>query len=103
MAIKRTCNVKGDSNPYQALASAIVVLAIKDYRNRGRMLRRIKRRLKNDELLSNEERECLRDRCQKYEEQLDDAGDFFFSQWFAQLCDLDGYDILDNLNREVFG
>ena len=37
----------------------------------------------------------------QYEEKQDAVGNFFFSRWFSVLSDLDGYDLLDRLQREV--
>ena len=38
---------------------------------------------------------------QQYEEKQDAVGTFFFSRWFSVLSDLDGYDLLDRLQREA--
>ena len=40
-------------------------------------------------------------RLQQYEEKQDIASNFFFSRWFSVLSDLDGYDLLDRLQREA--
>ena len=96
-----TREVKGEKDPWQALANAIIIRAVKDYRNRTRLMNRIKQRLKKDNKLTQEEREYLLQRYDYYERLQDDAGDFFFSDLFDVLCDLDGYDLLDRLNREV--
>lgn len=96
-----TRNVKGEENPYQALASAIIIRAVKDYRNLILMMNRIKRRMRDDVNLTPAEYDYLAQRYDRYECLLDDAGDFFFSSLFSILCDLDGYDLLDRLNQEV--
>ena len=44
---------------------------------------------------------CQEQRLQQYEEKQDAAGNFFFSRWFSVLSDLDGYDLLDRLQREA--
>ena len=44
----RTREVKGEKDPWQALANAIIIRAVKDYRNRTRLMNRIKQRLKKD-------------------------------------------------------
>lgn len=97
----RTREVKGESNPWQALADAIILQAVKDYRNRACMMKKIKNRLKRDKTLAPDEVTFLEKRYAKYEEAQDDAGDFFFSDLFSVLTDLDGYDLLDRLNREA--
>ena len=44
---------------------------------------------------------CQEQRLQQYEEKQDAAGNFFFSRLFSVLSDLDGYDLLDRLQKEV--
>ena len=47
------------------------------------------------------ERARLKQRFEFFARLQDDIGDFFFSDLFAAVCDLDGYVILDLLNREA--
>ena len=96
MAIRKTSNVKGEENPWQALADAIIIQAVKDYRNRARMMKRIRGCLKRNKEMTPQEQ-----RLQQYEEKQDVAGNFFFSRWFSVLSNLDGYDLLDRLEREA--
>ena len=44
---------------------------------------------------------CQALRLQQYKEKQDAAGNFFFSRWFSVLSDLDGYALLDRLQKEV--
>ena len=101
LAIRKTCSVKGEENPWQALADAIIIQAVKDYRNRARMMKRIHGRLKRNKEMTPSEVACQAQRLQQYEEKQDAAGNFFFSRWFSVLSDLDGYDLLDRLQKEV--
>lgn len=101
MAIRKTCSVKGEENPWQALADAIIIQAVKDYRNRARMMKRIRGRLKRNKEMTPSELACQALRLQQYKEKQDAAGNFFFSRWFSVLSDLDGYDLLDRLQKEV--
>ena len=101
MAIRKTSSVKGEENPWQVLADAIIIQAVKDYRNRARMMKRIRGRLKRNKEMTPSELACQERRLQQYEEKQDAAGNFFFSRWFSVLSDLDGYDLLDRLQREV--
>ncbi len=101
MAIRKTGSIKGEENPWQALADAIIIQAVKDYRNRARMIRRIRGRLKKNREMTPSELACQMQRLQQYEETQDAAGNFFFSRWFSVLSDLDGYDLLDRLEREA--
>lgn len=101
MARIYTRSVKGEENPWQNLAGAIVVQAVKDYRARKRMMRRLEKQLQHSTDLSNEERAFLYDRYQHYAVLQDELCDFFFSELFCKTYDLDGYDLLDSLEREV--
>ena len=101
LAIRKICSVKGEENPWQALADAIIIQAVKDYRNRARMMKRIRGRLKRNKEMTPSELACQAQRLQQYEEKQDAAGNFFFSRWFSVLSDLDGYDLLDRLQREA--
>ena len=101
MAIRKTSNVKGEENPWQALADAIIIQAVKDYRNRARMMKRIRGCLKRNKEMTPSEVACQEQRLQQYEEKQDVAGNFFFSRWFSVLSNLDGYDLLDRLEREA--
>ncbi len=93
-------NVKAETESWQALADAIIIQSVKDYRNRARMIRRIRERLKRNKKMTPSELACQMQRLQQYEETQDAAGNFFFSRWFSVLSDLDGYDLLDRLQRE---
>ena len=55
LAIRKTSSVKGEENPWQALADAIIIQAVKDYRNRARMIRRIRGRLKKPKKMTSSE------------------------------------------------
>ena len=101
MAIRKPSSVKGEENPWQALADAIIIQAVKDYRNRARMMKRIRGCLKRNKEMTPSELACQAQRLQQYEEKQDAVGTFFFSRWFSVLSDLDGYDLLDRLQREM--
>ena len=94
-------NVKVEAESWQALADAIIIQAVKDYRNRARMMKRIRGCIKRNREMTPSELACQEQRLQQYEEKQDAAGNFFFSRWFSVLSDLDGYDLLDRLQREA--
>lgn len=71
-------------NPYENLANAIIVLAVKDYRT---VLRRYMRYPNDRENRS--ERQSLER--------------FFRSGWFGVLTDLDGEVLMASIQREVVG
>lgn len=98
--IKKTGNIKGEQNGWQMLADMIVLQAVKDYRSRNRMMMNIKRQIAKS-TLSEDERLCLTQRLHKYEGIQDKEADFFFSPLFAILTDIDGYGLLDKLEKEA--
>lgn len=71
-------------NPYQNLADAIILQAVKDYRH---VLRRYAAYPHNSEV--NRQRHELET--------------FFRSGWFEMLTDLDGEILLEKLQAEIFG
>ena len=69
-------------NPYEELANAIVLQAVRDYRE---AVKKLSRRRKNRDAQFTKE-ECLR---------------FFRSKWFSQLTDLDPEFLIRRLDEEV--
>lgn len=63
MAIRKICSVKGEENPWQALADAIIIQAVKDYRNRARMMKRIRGRLKKNKEMTPSELDYRQQNC----------------------------------------
>ena len=92
--------VKGEIDPWQVLADAVILQAVRDYRVLNRMIKRIRWSMKRRHY-SPEERQYQFHRIEYYTKEQDKAGDFFFSDLFATLTDLDGYDLLDRLNKEA--
>lgn len=101
MAIRKTSSVKGEENPWQALADAVIIQAVKDYRSRTRMIKRIRGCLKRTKKLTSSEAAYQAQRLRRYEEEQVVAHEFFCSRWFGVLLDLDGYDLLDRLHKEA--
>ena len=101
MRIPKTGTVQGEENAYQALADAIVLSAVRDYRNAARMLRRLKRRMFSETKPSEAVLDCLISRVAYYEHLQKNAELFFCSATFAYLCDLDGRKLLRRLEIEV--
>ena len=71
-------------DPYENLANAIVLQAVKDYRD---ALKRLKKKPGNQAAMS-DAMECER---------------FFRSGWFQTLTSLDGEVLIEKLHREVYG
>ena len=72
------------TDPYENLANAIVLQAVKDYRD---ALKRLKKKPSNQAAMS-DAMECER---------------FFRSGWFQTLTSLDGEVLIEKLHREVYG
>lgn len=70
------------SDPYEELANAIVLQAVKDYRD---AVKKLSRGRKNDAAQQTKD-ECLR---------------FFRSAWFAQLTEVDPEFLIRKLDEEV--
>ena len=73
-----------NTEPYQNLANAIVLTAVKDYRT---ALRRLKRKPNNKDAAA----------------ERDSIEEFFRSDWFAVLTELDPEYLITELNKEIFG
>ena len=69
------------TDPYESLANAIVMQAVKDYRDAKHKLKKKPR---------NENAKAVRDECER----------FFLSEWFTTLTDVDGQMILKKLQEE---
>ena len=69
-------------DPYENLANAIVLQAVKDWRE---SVRKLKRNQKNTDAA------MMKKECEE----------FFLSDWFSQLTDMDGRYLLRRLNEEV--
>ena len=73
-----------NTEPYQNLANAIVLCAVKDYRQ---VLRRLKRKPHNKDAAA----------------ERDSIEEFFRSDWFSILIELDPEYLITELNKEIFG
>lgn len=101
MRIKATKNIKGEAEPYQALAYAVILCAVRDFRGAEKMLRRIRRLMQCENGLNAMEIACFIQRMAFYERLQEDVATFLLSTVFARLCDLDGSELLDRLESEV--
>ena len=87
--------------PWQALANAVVIQAVNDYRNFTRMLRRLQRKVAKAGAMSDDERVYLRVRIDYYSYQLREVRSFFRSEDFALYSEADGPMLLRRLERET--
>lgn len=78
--------------PYENLANAIIVQAVKDYRKAIRFLKRHPHTpvLDTEEAKKDTRKNTLRNKIIKNEGERDDVECFFRSGWFESLSNLDG-------------
>ena len=88
------------SDPWQALASAVVMQAVKDYRNSRTMLRKLNRNMTAKKTLSMDEAAFIRDRILDYRAMLNETRGFILSDDFFFYSGLDGIALLQRLERE---
>ena len=101
MRIKATQSIKDDAEPYQVLAYAVILCAVRDFRSAEKMLRRIRRLMQCINGLNAMDIACFAQRMAFYERLQEDVAAFLLSSVFARLCDLDGSELLDRLESEV--
>lgn len=70
------------NGPYENLADAVVLQAVKDWRKATRTLKKRPQ---------NEPAELMKDECER----------FFHSNWFEELADVDGEYVLCRLKKEA--
>lgn len=101
MKIKHTQHTHGESDPYQALANAIIVCAVRDFRNSARMIRKIQQNMKRRSTLNNSDVEFMTLRIDHYQFLQEHVAAFILSDEFSILCGLNGSDLLDRLESEI--
>lgn len=87
--------------PWQALANAVVIQAVNDYRSFTKMLRRLRRKVAKESALNNDELAYLRIRIDYYSYLLREVQAFFRSEDFALYSEADGPLLLRRLEREM--
>lgn len=85
--------------PWQALANAVVIQAVNDYRSFTRMLRRLQRKAAKAGALSDDEQVYLRIRIDYYSYQLREVRAFFRSEDFTLYSEANGPMLLRRLER----
>jgi hypothetical protein len=85
--------------PYESLANAIIVQAVKDYREALHFLKRHPHTpdIDTEEAKEDKRKRALREKIIQNEGERDDVERFFHSGWFESLSNLDG----DALMRQV--
>ncbi|NCC61718.1 MAG: hypothetical protein EOM12_12450 [Verrucomicrobiae bacterium] len=82
--------------PYESLANAVIVQAVKDYREAIHFLKRHPHTpdLDTEEAMKDKRKRILRENIIKNEGERDDVEHFFHSGWFELLSNLDGETLL---------
>lgn len=102
MKIQHTSMITGEYDHYQALANAVILYAIRDYRNASRMLHALRIKQRHRDRYDEAGLICLQDRIKRYCILREDAASFLSSDLFGTLCDLDGRALLRCLKKEAY-
>lgn len=101
MSTPKTYGVKDEELPWRALAEAVIVQAVEDYRICSQRIRQIQNRLHRRTGITPAEAIEQKWRLGRYLGAQDAIRDFFFSPSFHVLSDLDGRKLLERLDQEV--
>lgn len=101
MNTQKTYGIKDEELPWRALAEAVIVQAVKDYRICSQRIRQIQNRLHRRTGITSTEAIEQKGRLRRYLGAQDAIRDFFFSPSFHVLSDLDGRKLLERLDQEV--
>ena len=91
--------------PYESLANAIIVQAVKDYREAIHFLKRHPHTpdLDTEEAKKDKRKRTLREKIIKNEVERDDVEHFLRSGWFETLSNLDGKVLLNKVREMEVG
>ena len=101
MSISKTYGVKDDELPWRALADAVIVQAVQDYRICSQRIRQIQTHLHRRPEIPPTEAIEQKWRLRRYLDAQEAIRDFFFSPSFHVLSNLDGHRLLKRLDQEV--
>lgn len=101
MSTQKTYGIKDEELPWRALAEAVIVQAVQDYRICSQRIRQIQNRLHRRTGITPAETVDPKWRLGRYLDAQDAIRDFFFSPSFHVLSDLDGPRLLKRLDQEV--
>ena len=101
MNTQKTYGIKDEELPWRALANAVILQAVEDYRICSQRIRQIQNRLHRRTGITPAETIEQKWRLGRYLDAQDAIRDFFFSPSFHVLSDLDGRRLLEILEQEV--
>ena len=93
-------DTRDESDPWRALANAVVIQAVKDYRDSRAMLRKLNRKMTAGKTLSEDEVALIKKRILDGRAMLSEARSFILSDNFSLYSGLDGIALLQRLERE---
>ncbi len=93
-------DIRDEFDPWQALANAVVIQAVKDYRDSRTMLRKLNRKMIAVETLSEDEAVLIKKQILDNRAMLSEARSFILSDDFSIYSGLDGIALLQRLERE---
>ena len=83
-------------NPYEALANAIILQAVDDYRKAYKFLKKYPRA---EEISEKRLLESIRSN----ERMVKETERFFHSEWFTRLTSLDGHTLFERIKKDMEG
>ncbi len=93
-------DIRDEFDPWQALANAVVIQAVKDYRDSRAMLQKLNRKMTAGKTLSEDEAALIKKRILDDRAMLSEARSFILSDDFSLYSGLDGIALLQRLERE---
>lgn len=93
-------DIRDEADPWRALANAVVMQAVKDYRDSRAMLRKLKREMTVWEALSKDAAALMKKRILDNQAMLSEARSFILSDNFSLYSGLDGIALLQRLECE---
>lgn len=93
-------DIRDESDPWRALANAVVIQAVKDYRDSRAMLRKLNRKMTAGKTLIEDEAALMKKRILDNQAMLSEARSFLLSDNFSLYSGLDGIALLQRLERE---
>jgi len=93
-------DTRDESDPWRTLANAVVIQAVKDYRDSRAMLRKLNRKMTTGKTLIEDEVALIKKRILDNQAMLSEARSFILSDNFSLYSGLDGIALLQRLERE---
>lgn len=93
-------DIRDESDPWRALANAVVMQTVKDYRDSRSMLRKLNRKMTAGKTLIEDEAALIKKRILDNQAMLSEARSFLLSDNFSLYSGLDGIALLQRLERE---